>query len=100
MQRLKMVVGLQNEEGKTELRTIDSPLLLNMLTRFLAVSDIGEDLDEKLVDDEVVFNAMTMTDPKVVDPKDYEIACEQLGLLWGFAEQAITSQITKNKELN
>lgn len=100
MQQVKIVIGLMNERGEFDLKTIDSPLLLNTLARFLAVSEERPDDPEHMDNDEVVFNAMTATNPEVVDPEDYELACVQLGLVYGFIEQAIKSQNTHNKNLN
>lgn len=76
---LKMVVGLVDQDGETQIQEIDSELLL---TNLIAVLD---------AEGGAVFESMTDTDMSVVYPEEYEEACRQLGLIQGFAMHGLSS---------
>ena len=83
---MKFIIGLMNDEGRGETREIDSQALLKILAHATYCASGPNE------EDGPIFDALTSTNPQVFPPKDYENACEQLGLLHGMIVQCITKE--------
>ncbi len=83
--KLTVIVGLANDaEGEQETVQIDSFVLLSVLHATLKTNGY-------------VFEVLTGTNPSEVSPQEYEEACRELGLLFGFIDNALRSELSEEE---
>lgn len=83
--KLALIVGLRNEQGEEETVEMDSYVLLSVLHTVTKPEGFA-------------FEVMTKTDPEIVKPEDYEQACKELGMLFGFIDNVLKSEISDERK--